>query len=311
MCLLPAGGRPLDDPPVDTIRVGEVTATRLELQDSLALTAAEFFPGVDPALWEANRPWLHPAHWDATTGRVRVVVQSWLLRSGGLTVLVDTGLSPAPTRAGVPAGGSLPAALAAAGVAPTDVDVVVCTHLHPDHVGGNTRDDAGEPVPAFPRARYLFSRPDLEFFDPRTLTEGPGRSAAVFAESIGPVLRSGQAHVWDGSHSIDERLTLSLAPGHTPGAGVLAVESGTERALFVGDLLHSPVQVLDPGAASCFCHDPVAATRSRHRVLGRAADQRALVVPGHFGGEHAVRVRRSGNGFELDPRSRPADPLRG
>jgi glyoxylase-like metal-dependent hydrolase (beta-lactamase superfamily II) len=311
MCLLPARGRALDDPPVDTITVGDVTATRLELQDSTALTAAEFFPGIEPALWAANRAWLHPDHWDATTGRVRVVVQSWLLRSGGLTVLVDTGLSPTPTRAGVPAGGSLPAALAAAGVAATDVDIVVCTHLHPDHVGGNTRHDGGEPVPAFPRARYLFSRPDVEFFDPRGLTEGPGRSAAVFAESIGPVLRSGQALVWDGSHTIDERLSLRLAPGHTPGSGVLAVESGTERALFVGDLLHSPVQVLDPSAASCFCHDPAAAARSRRQVLGRAADERALMVPGHFGGAHAVRVRRAGNGFVLDRPGQPADPLRG
>src|SRR6185312_16577912 len=98
------------------------------------------------------------------------------LRSAGRTVLVDTGLSPAPVRAGVPAGAPLLPALTAAGVDAADVDVVVCTHLHADHVGGTT-GPGGDP--AFPRARYLFSRPDLEFFDPATLTEEPGRSASV------------------------------------------------------------------------------------------------------------------------------------
>jgi hypothetical protein len=138
-------------------------------------------------VWEANRSWLNPVHWDRETDQVTVALQSWLLRSAGRTIVVDTGL------------------------------------------GSATR----------PQHRR-----------PRRVDE--------------PILRAGQAQVWDDSHTIDENLRLSLAPGH----GVLILESGGDRAVFAGDMLHTPVQVLAPGMSSCFCHDPAAAERSRPRVLG-------------------------------------------
>ncbi|MCW2914333.1 MAG: Glyoxylase, beta-lactamase superfamily [Actinomycetia bacterium] len=283
-----------------TIELGHVSVTRIAHFDNWPLSPAEFFPGGDPALWEANRSWLAPAHWDAEADRVRVAVQTWLLRSTGHVIVVDTGLGPGTARPGIPAGAPFPAALAAAGVVPTDVDLVICTHLHADHVGWNTCvDDNGERVPTFPNARYLFSRPDLDFFHPRTLTEEPGRSATVHAESIEPILRAGQALIWDDSYTIDENLRLTLAPGHTPGHGVLTLESGGDRAVFVGDLLHAPIQVLAPDTSSCFCHDPSAAARTRRQVLQWAADHTALVVPAHFGGGRAVEVGRDGSRFTV------------
>ncbi|WP_031523049.1 MBL fold metallo-hydrolase [Streptomyces sp. NRRL F-5123] len=281
---------------MDTIEWGGVQVTRIGLFENAPLTPAHFFPGTDPAQWQADRSWLAPEHWDPHADRVRIAVQAWLLRSAGRTVLVDTGLATDSARTGVPAGGPpLLDALAAAGVAAEDVDTVVCTHLHADHVGGNTvLAPCGERVPAFPRARYLFSRADLEFFDPRTLTEQPGRSAVVYAESVEPVLRAGQADVWEGGHVVDENLRLEPAPGHTPGHALLSLASGGERALFVGDVLHSPAQVRTPEVSSCFCHDPAAAARTRARVLHRAADEKALLVPAHFCGTGAVEVTRRG-----------------
>ncbi|MFC4121547.1 MBL fold metallo-hydrolase [Nonomuraea zeae] len=281
-----------------TIELGDVSVTMVPHFHNQPLSPAEFFPGGDPDLWEANRSWLSPAHWDAEAGRVRVAVQSWLLRSRGRTILIDTGLAAGTARPGVPAGAPLPAALAAAGVTPAGVDLVVCTHLHADHVGGNTHlDGGGERVPAFPNARYLFSRADLDFFHPSVLTEEPGRSAIVHAESIEPILRSGQALVWEDAHTIDENLELALAPGHTPGHAVLTLASGGDRAVFVGDLLHAPVQLLSPDLSSCFCHDPAEAARTRRRVLQWAADHHALVIPAHFGGARAVEIERDGRGF--------------
>jgi glyoxylase-like metal-dependent hydrolase (beta-lactamase superfamily II) len=281
-----------------TIELGDVSVTMIPLLDNWPLSPAEFFPEGDPELWEANRSWLSPAHWDAEAGRVRVAVQSWLLRSGGRTIVIDTGLAVDTDRPGVPAGASLPAALSTVGVAPADVDLVICTHLHADHVGGNTHlDEGGERVPAFPNARYLLSQPDLDFFHPSTLTEEPGRSATVYAESIEPILRAGRALIWDDSHIIDENLELALAPGHTPGHGVLTLTSGDDRAIFVGDLLHAPVQLLAPDLSSCFCHDPATAAQTRRKVLQWAADHTALVIPAHFGGARAVEIERNGSGF--------------
>ncbi len=282
-----------------TIELGNVSVTRIPHFRHWSLPAAEFLPGSGPALWQANKSWLAPVHWQPATGRVGVAVQSWLLRSAGATIIIDTGLAAQTARPGVPAGTSLPEALAAAGVAPEDVDLVVCTHLHADHVGWNTRLDGAERIPVFPRARYLFSRPDLDFFHPSALTEEPGRSAVVYAESVEPILRAGRALIWDGAHTIDENLRLRLAPGHTPGHGIVILDSGGCRAVFAGDLLHTPVQLRAPELSSCFCHDGPAAARTRRAVLQWAADHTALVIPAHFAGAGAVEIKRSGTGFAV------------
>jgi len=282
-----------------TIELGNVSVTRIPHFSHWTLPGTEFLPGSDPGLWEANRSWLAPAHWDAAAGRVRVAVQSWLLRSAGATIIIDTGLADQSARPGVPAGASLPAALAEAAVAPTDVDIVVCTHLHADHVGWNTRVDGGEHVPAFPGARYLFSRPDLDFFHPGILTEQPGRSAVVYAESVEPILRAGKALIWDDVHTIDENLQLRLARGHTPGHGIVTLKSGGDAAVFAGDLLHTPLQLHAPHLSSCFCHDRPAAAQTRGAVLQWAADHRALVIPAHFAGAGAVEIKRDGAAFAI------------
>jgi glyoxylase-like metal-dependent hydrolase (beta-lactamase superfamily II) len=111
---------------------------------------------------------------------------------------------------------------------------------------------------------------------------------------------------WDGFHRIDEHLTLESAPGHMPGSSVLRLASSGDRAVFVGDLLHSPVQILRPCCNSNACLDPEQAVASRLRILQRAADQRELLVPAHFAGDAgAVEVRRGRDGFTLGPWATP------
>src|SRR5437879_4520037 len=152
MCLLPRSARQTDaDRMHNTIHVGGVSVTSIEQFRNAPYSPAEFFPGTDLALWH--------------TDRVPIVVRGWLLRGQGRTVLVDTGLDTTRTfDIEIPAGTPLIAGLAAAGVESGDIDVVVCTHLHADHVGGNTRQTPdGQRVPAFPNARYFFSRPDPAF----------------------------------------------------------------------------------------------------------------------------------------------------
>ncbi|CAM5599597.1 hypothetical protein GCM10010390_36990 [Streptomyces mordarskii] len=123
----------------------------------------------------------------------------------------------------------------------------------------------------------------------------------IYEDSIAPIHRAGQAVLWDGFHRIDEHLTLESAPGHTPGLSVLRLASGSDRAVFVGDLLHSPVQILQPCCNSDACLAPEQAVASRRRILGRAADERELLVPAHFGGAGALEVRRESDGFALGP----------
>lgn len=94
-------------------------------------------------------------------------------------------------------------------------------------------------------------------------------------------------------------LSLEPAPGHTPGSSVLWLRSKDERAVFVGDILHSPVQIAEPDANSCFCEDAGAARATRRRILAEATEERTLVVPAHLPGHGAAEVRARGHGYEI------------
>ncbi|MEU3727193.1 MBL fold metallo-hydrolase [Streptomyces sp. NPDC031705] len=267
--------------------------------------AGGLVPAAGERVWKENEDWLAPDHWQPQDDSAVMALQTWVLRSAGATVLVDTGVGNGRERPGSPLfhhrDGDFLGALARAGVRPEDVDYVVNTHLHADHVGWNTHDVTGEWVPAFPNARYLIPAADDHHFGPLGGYAGGERvdDRLVYEDSVAPVHRSGQAVLWEGAHRIDAHLSLEAAPGHTPGSSVLRLASGGDRAVFVGDLLHSPVQIVAPGCNSCFCMDPRQAAATRRRVLARAADLRELVVPAHFGGAGAVEVRREGTGFGL------------
>lgn len=297
---------------MDSIQLGDVEVTRIvELQGELG-SAREMIPASTPELWEENRSWLAPDHYRPESGAYRGAVQTWVLRSEGRTILVDTGVGNDRDRPQAPLFDHLRTPfldrLAAAGIRPEDVDVVVNTHIHNDHVGWNTRLQDGEWVPTFPHATYLIPRADAEYFAPhRAHLRRPPKSEwerirqdgslLTYADSITPVLD--HAVLWEDGHRIDGNLRLEPAPGHTPGSAVLRLSSGTDRAVFVGDLLHSPVQILQPALNSCFCEDPATAATTRHRVLEQAADNGELVIPAHFPGASAAEIHRDGTRFAL------------
>jgi glyoxylase-like metal-dependent hydrolase (beta-lactamase superfamily II) len=291
---------------VEEIILGDVTVTRVkEFYGSIGMTPSQFLPESPDGAWEEHRGWLAPDFWDPEADECRAAVQSWLLRSEGRTILVDTGVGNHKERPYAQVWNRLDSDyldnLAAAGVRPEDVDVVVNTHLHIDHVGWNTRLDGRAWVPTFPNATYLMTRRDFEFWDPANENRSVlGRgNQNVFEDSVTPVHEAGLTHLWDGSYRIDGNLRLELAPGHTPGSSVLTLESGGDRALFVGDLVHTALQIAEPETNSCFCEDPAEARATRQRLLGHAAENNALVFPAHFGGQGAVEVERTGSKFAI------------
>ncbi|MET9885560.1 MBL fold metallo-hydrolase [Streptomyces sp. NPDC006430] len=287
------------------IVLGEVEVTRVIEWRGPFVPARDLVPGVAAEVWKDNEDWLSPDHWEPDADLAVVALQTWVLRSAGKTILVDTGVGNGRERPGSPQfhhrQGDFLGVLARAGIRPEDVDIVVNTHLHGDHVGWNTVASDEGWRPAFPRAQYLVPAADEHHFGPGNAYGNGLREddRLIYEDSIAPVLRAGQMVLWDGAHRIDEHLTLESAPGHTPGSCVLRLASGSDRAVFVGDLLHSPVQILAPSCNSCFCLDPEQAVRSRRRILERAADEKELVVPAHFGGAGAMEVQRKGQGFAL------------
>ena len=199
--------------------------------------------------------------------------------------------------------------LAAYGVRPEDVTMVINTHLHVDHVGWNTRLVDGRWVPTFPNARYVIGRHELAHWqDPAA---GPALHAwgiPVIADSVDPILAAGLADLVDDGDTILQGVTLRAAPGHT--AGQLAVWLGSDGAqgVFTADVFHQPMQVARPGWNSCFCEVPDAAIATRLALFQSAAETGAVLFPSHTGAPHAGRVVRDGAGFRFVPLPNTVSP---
>ncbi|MGD0559698.1 MAG: MBL fold metallo-hydrolase [Streptosporangiaceae bacterium] len=289
---------------MNTVAIGDVTITRVEEIHGPIMPPKVFFPTIEETAWDKHRDMLVPDHLDAGGEMVQVAMQSWVLRSEGRTIVVDTGVGNDKARPAVEPWDHLHSgylgALAEAGVRPEDVDLVVNTHLHVDHVGWNTMLRDGVWVPTFPNATYLMPRADFEFWNPANnpnLVGGVNEN--VFEDSVAPVHAAGQVQLWEDRRVIDAALRLEAAPGHTPGSSVLKLVSGSEHALLAGDLMHTPLQVTETGHNSCFCEDPAAAIATRRGLLGWASDHGALVLPAHFSGHGAFEVESRGDGFGI------------
>jgi glyoxylase-like metal-dependent hydrolase (beta-lactamase superfamily II) len=288
-----------------SISLGDVTVTRItETEDFYPITTLLVAEGGRED-WERNSSSLVPKHWDPESNEIRASVGSYLLRSAGKKILIDTGGGNGKERPYFPPVAHLDTDylkdLAREGVNPEDVDIVVCTHLHLDHVGWNTVLENRAWVPTFPNATYFFSNEDFEFWNPLNDNKPKGAliNQNVYEDSIAPIHNAGQARLWSGSVTLDENLTLVAAPGHTPGSAVVNVVSGSDRAIFVGDIMHNPVQIMEPDWNSCFCENPEESRNTRKEILSRAADTNTLVFATHFAGGQAAEIVRNGDRFQI------------
>jgi glyoxylase-like metal-dependent hydrolase (beta-lactamase superfamily II) len=190
--------------------------------------------------------------------------------------------------------------LAELGVTPNDVHYVLCTHLHVDHVGWNTRLHNGRWVPTFPNARYVLSRTEYEAAKRAALNPAsPPLSRQVFEDSIHPVVEAGKACLVDGVHELLDHLTLRPAPGHSPGHFRIELRSQGAVGVFAGDILHSPIQVPLWEWSTRVCWDKRMAAASRRELLEFCASENALLMPGHFQAPHVGRIKRAGGTFAI------------
>jgi glyoxylase-like metal-dependent hydrolase (beta-lactamase superfamily II) len=256
------------------------------------------YPGTSPADWEAHRRWL------TAEGQFQPDLGCFLLRGPMGINVVDAGIGPGPVPYLGDVGGCLMDALAAVGVAPADVDAVLFTHLHFDHVGWASLPDAhGQPRPAFPRARYVVGASEWAFW-----SAGPASVMAhhrdAFARAILPLSAAGVLEVVaDGSSPVAGATYVPL-PGNTPGHQGLRIESGGARALFVADLCHCPAQVAAPDWSHRSDVEPEAGRASRRHVFETCAEDGTLLAFGHFPrGVDLGHVRRDGAGWRWEPRA--------
>jgi glyoxylase-like metal-dependent hydrolase (beta-lactamase superfamily II) len=291
-----------------TWQVGRVKVTRVvEIEfNTRYQVEAPFIPEATPEALKAT-PWLYPNFVRPEDGALKVSVHALLVEAPGLRLVVDTCIGndkPRSLVGGKPLATSFLSELTAAGWDREQVDLVLCTHLHVDHVGWNTMLVDGKWVPTFPNARYLIGRDEYAHWNAETDGEAP----AIMSDSVKPIFDAGLADLVDMDHRISPELWLTPTTGHTPGHVSLLIESEGERAMITGDIIHHPCQIAHPEWAPGFDSDKAAAIATRKRVLDEVADQPILVIGTHFAAPTAGRIRRDGAAFLMESEHVHAEP---
>src|SRR5271154_5809979 len=266
-------------------KLGGATIEKVEEICGAGFKPARMFPNFDQEAFDAQKDWMVPDHVEPGSDRLVGSVHTWVVKTPRHTILIDTCLGNHKDRHN-PGWNKLNTPfferLAACGCKPESVDFVMCTHLHVDHVGWNTRLEDGRWVPTFPNARYVFSR-------------------EAYADSVLPVVAAGLADIVESAtcvhREIEDGIWLEAAAGHSPGNVVVNAQRGGSRVVFMGDVIHHPIQLVRPDLPFFADEDPVAACATRTRLLAQGVDNDAVLFPPHFPDPPAGRVRRAARHF--------------
>ena len=290
----------------ETLRLGGAEITRIADGESVAWPLPALFGGADSTLLAEAAPLLPPGHLDPAAGTIGLSFNLCLIRTPGFTALIDAGIGAGKERPSRPAWhrreSPLLETLAALGVAPDAVDLVVNTHLHADHVGWNTRRENGRWVPSFPRARYVIPRAELDHLAARQAAD-PATPAlhGAYADSVLPVIEAGLVEPADPPCTIAPGLSLLPAPGHSPGQAVVRLETPAGAFVVLADAVHVTLQLARPELTSNFCANPAQAIATRRALLERLSAEGALVMAYHFPPPSFGRIERHGEGWRLRP----------
>lgn len=242
--------------------------------------------------------WLVP-HYAAPEGRLMLNVQSWIVETPAHRIIVDTCIGNDKRDRSVPAWNGLNKPflneLATAGYPAETIDTVLCTHLHVDHVGWNTKLVDGQWVPTFANARYVFGKDEYNYWKTHS---DEGEHKAVFEDSVQPIVACGLADLVSSDERVCDEISLIPTPGHSPGHMSILITSDGQEALLTGDVAHHPCQMARLDWSSTADSDPVQSVEARRQLFSRFADTPTLVFGGHF---DPGRIVRDGDAFKLVP----------
>lgn len=266
--------------------IGDVVVTKVE-ESVVAVPRHQLIPDVTDEHIAATRPWIDP--YVTADNDLMLSFHTFVIQSGNTTIVVDTcvGVDP-PRRA--PGDVLFPDRLAAVIDGGLDaVDIVLCTHLHFDHVGWNTRPVGGQRVPTFPNARYLFAQAELDHMD------ADGDSDEIRAEAVQPLLDANLVDLIELDHTITSEVRTVSTPGHTPGHVSVVIESAGEHAVITGDAVHNPIQFAFPDLATTrFDWDSKKSSATRRDFVEQFSE--SLVLGTHFAAPTAGRIERDADG---------------
>lgn len=288
------------------LTIGDVTITSIIERDGPWRRPEDIFPAYDPKIGKRHLAELDPEIFDASSGRMIITYQTFVVRTPKHTILIDTCTGEDK---GYPPPMDFPKkpwldGFAAAGLRFEDIDYVFCTHLHIDHCGWNTVLRDGRWVPTFPKAKYIFHRREYAAWEAAT-KGGPtpyGNAPApgggnVFRYNCEPVVAAGQALLVDDDYALDDTFWLTPTPGHSPCHCCVNIRSRGQQAVVVGDLMHHALQVREPDWSTVFDWDQAEAARSRRRLFGKVAGTGSFVLPIHFPHPTAGLLEADGERF--------------
>jgi glyoxylase-like metal-dependent hydrolase (beta-lactamase superfamily II) len=283
------------------LRIGTTTIHRIVEQEGPFFAARQFFPTLTQELIDENRSWLTPKYFDAADN-VMLCIQSYLVETPDHVILVDSCVGnhkPRPTR---PAWNMMDSDryrvnLAAAGFDLGDIDFVMCTHLHTDHVGWNTRLDNGRWVPTFPNARYLFAERELAFWKQRH--QDHPETCPWITDSVLPIIEAKRADLVSSAHKFNDLVSLVPTPGHTIDHFSVRIGKAGEDAVITGDAIHSPLQTRYPELGMMADYNSAQAGETRRRLLDGLADAATVICTAHFPSPSCGRIIRRGDAFDF------------
>ena len=278
--------------------IGDVTVTRV-VELEIPGKATWILPDATPENL-LGVSWCRP-HFVREDGSAIMSVHALLVESQGEKIIVDTCIGndknlPVMKAWHKKQGGTFLEDLAEAGFAPDTIGTVLCTHLHVDHVGWNTKLEDGRWTPTFPNARHLWSRDEYDFWS----KTDQGALQGVFNESVAPVFDAGLVDLVDGDHEVTDEIRLEPTPGHTPGHVSVHIRSRGEEGIITGDLIHHPAQIARPEWRSSADWDGEMGESTRRAFIARYADRPVLVIGTHFAAPTAGHLVRDGESYRLD-----------
>jgi glyoxylase-like metal-dependent hydrolase (beta-lactamase superfamily II) len=284
-----------------TFRIGDITIHRIVEQEAPLFDPHAFFPDLTADQLAENKDWLEKAQaLDPVTGKVNLCIQSYLVKTPQHTILVDSCVGNEKERPARPFWHRMKSKLweqnlAAAGVGFNDIDFVMCTHLHVDHVGWNTVLRDGRWVPTFPKAQYIFSKQEYDYW----AGENAKTPIPQIADSVIPIIEAKQAVLVADDHALNDLVHLEPTPGHTPNHVAVHMGKTGARAVMTGDLIHSPLQARYPEISMFSDYDRKQSAVTRRKFLESCCDTGTLMCMAHFPSPSAGKLTRWDNGYKL------------
>jgi glyoxylase-like metal-dependent hydrolase (beta-lactamase superfamily II) len=285
------------------IRIGDTTIDAVVEREGPWRFPKDFFPAYDEATWNRHMPSMEPEVFDVASGKMVTTYQTFVIRSPRHTILVDTCTGEEkghPPPFDFPGKERWRNELFALGVSYEQIDYVFCTHLHIDHTGWNTtlRDGPNGKrwVPTFPNAKYIFHKAEYAAWEAEH-ARGANPPGTVFRDNCLPIVEAGQALLVDSDFALDDCVTLTPTPGHSPCHCCVNIHSGGQTVVVTGDMMHHAIQCREPDWCPGVDWDPKLAAQSRRRFLSSVADTGTLLLPIHFPNPTAGLVTSDGDRF--------------